>query len=220
MAKQKDQFLMQLPTLIFIIAVAFISHPVFAQSNAILSKAVLCDCVLSEARNNIVIGFRNPERGTPNHKTANSIVFSSDSPIFFGFGSLSKTPYDVLSFDKEYGYIISAKATNGKEIEKTFEGRKYGSRINDGIGWNQSQFDKSEGQGNSKGSPYRNVAMISGINFSRHLPALDRLFKFKEPGEYLVSIQIQCLVGPYGAANPTNVNIVRLPSVTLHVNKT
>lgn len=177
------------------------------------------NCVISESRSNVLVGFRSPLISGRANYDAGALVFPADAPIAFGFGTTLDVPLDVIALKKEFGYVISASSADGLKVEKTRQGLKYGSKIADCKGWEEKQFDKSNGQGNLRGAPYVSVARISAINYSRQLPSPEELFNFEKPGKYFVSIEVQCLAGPYSASNPTNVCVIRFPPVILQVIK-
>jgi len=206
---------MKTSVLLLFLCMEFVPGDLSSQTNTNL----FTNCVMSAPRSNLFVGFRSPlVRGQLRYESG-ALVFPADAPLAFGFGTSLDKPLDVIALKKEFGYIISARSLEGFEVEKTSSGRDYGSRINECWRWAEEQFDTTKGQGSLRGAPYLNVAKISTVNFSRRLPPPDDLFHFKKPGHYVLSIEVQCLVAPYGASNPTNAHVVRLPPVSLQVVK-
>ena len=174
--------------------------------------------VLSETRQKIFIGFWNGI--SEDSGISNAVDFSVDKSIKYGFGTAQSVPYDVFALNDEYGCSISVKSESGQDVARTSNGQEYGGKFLKVTSFDRKQLDYSNGRGNGGyQSPYLNVAAVRGVFLSRELPPLEKLFKFDKPGRYIVLIQLQCFVGPYGESNATNVNLVRFPLVKLQVIK-
>ncbi|HWY31337.1 MAG TPA: hypothetical protein VNX46_11300 [Candidatus Acidoferrum sp.] len=174
--------------------------------------------IFSETRQSIFVAFWN---GSCDTNSTNSLIgFPSDKKIKYGFASVRAVPFDVLALKEEYGCIISAKSESGEDIEKTPSGDKFGKRFLDVVAFDKSQLDLTKGRGNGGPQfPYISVAAPDGGIFSRDIPPLESLFEFDKPGQFVVSIQLQCFVGPYGKSTSTSVHLVRFPPVKIHVIK-
>lgn len=165
--------------------------------------------VLSETRQNVLVGFWNGVLDK-----SENINFPINKPIEYGFCSTQSVPCEVFTLDEKYGCIISAKTEFGQEVRKTHYGRKFGDKFSSVIGFDRGQFTRGRGQ-----FPYLAVAGPNRLLLGRKLPPLEQLFKFEKPGNFIVSVRLQCLVGPYNKSMATNVHLVRFPPVELHVIK-
>lgn len=168
------------------------------------------NCVVSGQQSNMVVYFEGP------HK--NDAVLDADKPFNYGFQSTISNYFQLFILRPEFGYKISAKGEDGNAVELTRLGAKYGSRFSEINGYKKGIFDMTPGY--SHVSPYWAYAANPGP--PRPLPAPDKLFKFKRPGRYIMSVEVKCLyrpVPPPGESYKTNLHIVQFPPVKLTVVK-
>jgi hypothetical protein len=75
-----------------------------------MPRQIPLNCVASEAKSNVFVGFRSPLVAGHLSYDAGLLVFPADAPVAFGFGTTENAPLDVYSLNKEYGYLVSAKS--------------------------------------------------------------------------------------------------------------
>jgi hypothetical protein len=166
--------------------------------------------VVTETRSNVFIVFLNG-KGTRTDLLANQ-------PIECGFVSII-TNYNIDILRPEYCCKISAKTSDGKTVEKTRIGAKYGTEFNNVKKWDKKMFDMTFTNDShpSHELPYWLPAKMNWPSI-RKLPAPQELFKFDKPGTYEMEIELQFFAYPMHTSS-TNAYLVKLPPVKVKVFK-
>jgi hypothetical protein len=168
------------------------------------------NCVISDQQSNMVVYFQ----GLHN----NDAVLDADKPFNFGFQSTTSNYFQLFILRPEFGCKMSAKGEDGVDVELTRLGAKYGSRFGEVNGYKKDIFDMTPGYNHDV--PCWDYAANPGP--PRQLPAPAKLFNFRQPGHYTISIAIKCLYRPsppLGESYRTNLFLVQFPPVKLAVIK-
>jgi hypothetical protein len=146
--------------------------------------------------------------------------FDSSEPIQYGFCSVTNLGRIVLILRPEYGLKISAYSQEGKRVEPTREGAKYGENFDALVAFEAKAIEKRKAR-----PPYWYGAGTPDVipRLVRSIPAPDELFRFKEPGNYTINIELACFVSrsfpPNSNANPSDYQLIKFPGVNIPVLK-
>jgi hypothetical protein len=209
-------------TCMFTMIIGFYLIIVTAQAGSTNTENFLEACkmdhigAISETRSNLLVIFLSKSDDVGHWAK----VFNANKHILFGFALTTNQVSLLFALRPEYGFRLSAATENGKPVELTSRGAKYGRNFDELTGYEKNAIDPSLGGGRSP--HWFVIGPSSDRPMFGSLPSPDELFNLKEPGQYTMSIETACyLKGDYTLKidNPTNYCLVKFPPVKLTVIK-
>ncbi len=175
--------------------------------------------ICTETRSNIFVVFRAEADGIGVSE------FASDEPIRFGFVVATNAPernYHILMPDSTYAYKISLFTTNGELLSPTALGKTYGHKFSElnkfydksKLDWSKNKWDRHP----DRMLPYLSFASKS-FSLSRGLPPPEKLFKMPNPGNYVMTVELQVWSRPSKKDKANTLSLVTFPAAKLTVFK-
>lgn len=162
----------------------------------------------SDATNGVYLAVESWGKQQPSQITNEPFRFN-DELVFLAYCNTGKVE---LQFHPDPAYFVKINMTSrdGKEVSKTFLGRRYGSKFEKlhvldvphvGILLAEGSYEQNNGQGMAKS-----------------FPSPQELFEMKEPGIYTMEIQMQMFL-VHKNTNAWTRELIRFSPIKIHVEK-